>query len=125
MKRMLLVFLLFSSSTSYAISDIDMTQIYASLVDQWREEIKTAFEQAEKLVYNTIPSPDEDLVIPNEDPAKCPCKGTGVIKQGDGHDTPCPFHGAQFQEEPPLIKIESAKCECGCEKQDCNCRGDI
>ena len=39
--------------------------------------------------------PDIPDLVPNEDPAKCPCKGTGKITHGDGHQTDCPFHGNQ------------------------------
>ena len=38
--------------------------------------------------------PDIPDLVPHEDPEKCPCKGTGVIVHGDGHETECPFHGA-------------------------------
>jgi len=37
--------------------------------------------------------PDVPDLAPNEDPDKCPCKGTGKITHGDGHQTDCPFHG--------------------------------
>jgi hypothetical protein len=131
MKKMLIVFLLLSSSTAYALPEINMAQVYTSLVDQWREEIKNAFEQAEKLIYNVVPNPDEDLLIPDEDPAKCPCKGTGTIKQGDGHETECPFHSSEFQEastdvltDPPLVKVNRIICECDtrCACNDCQCQ---
>ena len=29
---------------------------------------------------------------PDPDPKKCICKGSGIIVQGDGHKTPCPYH---------------------------------
>ena len=39
--------------------------------------------------------PDIPDLVPHEDPDKCPCKGTGKITHGDGHQTDCPFHGNQ------------------------------
>jgi len=60
------------------------------------EEANKAFEKAEEKILNVQPKPD-DIIKPNPDAAKCPCKGTGVIKQGDGHSTPCPYHGKTTQ----------------------------
>lgn len=118
------IILLALSSTAYCISDTDVVMMYASLVEQWKEQISKSFDEAERLVYNVVPDIDDEL-IPNEDPAKCPCKGTGKIVHGDGHDTPCPFHSKEFQEEPPLIRIQETKCECGCNQENCTCRGEI
>ena len=55
------------------------------------------------------PSPTPDIVGPHEDPDKCICKGSGVIVQGDGHKTVCPYHGSKFGKDviiKPLIKPE-------------------
>lgn len=54
------------------------------------QEATSAFEKAEKEILDVTP---EDLSLPDPDPAKCVCKGTGLIKQGDGHVTKCPYHG--------------------------------
>ena len=78
----------------------DITNMYAGYVEQWKQEVKNSFDEAEIKVYNITPIPD--IVGPDEDPNKCICKGTGVIKQGDGHTTPCPFHGSKFS-QPLLI----------------------
>jgi len=78
----------------------DITDMYAGYVEQWKQEVKNSFNEAEIKVYNITPTPD--IVGPDEDPNKCICKGTGVIKQGDGHTTPCPFHGSKFS-QPLLI----------------------
>ena len=31
--------------------------------------------------------------LPDPDPKKCICKGSGIIVHGDGHKTVCPYHG--------------------------------
>lgn len=79
-----------------------ITDMYASYVDEWKKDISNAFDEAEIKVYNITPSPD--IVGPNEDPDKCICKGTGVIKHGDGHTTSCPYHGSKFNQ--PLLILE-------------------
>lgn len=91
MKKILLTLILCLSTTStYAIYEDDIAELYASLVDQWKAQISVAFDTAEKEIFNI--DPPVVPVGPNEDPAKCVCKGTGTIVQGDGHTTPCPFH---------------------------------
>ena len=51
-----------------------------------------SFEKAEKKIYITVVpvNPDDGT---HEDPKKCICRGTGIITHGDGHTSPCPFHG--------------------------------
>lgn len=94
---------IFYSSTNNAIIDSnsqcgittdEITNTYASYVEEWQLQIKNAFEEAEIKVFNIKPTPD--IIGPNEDPAKCICKGKGIITQGDGHITVCPFHGSKF-----------------------------
>ena len=53
-------------------------------------EANAAFDKAEKELLNIKP---DDVVGPNPDPAKCICKGTGKIRQGDDHVSDCPYHG--------------------------------
>jgi len=53
-------------------------------------EANAAFDKAEKELLSIKP---DDIIRPNPDPAKCPCKGTGKIRQGDDHVTECPYHG--------------------------------
>lgn len=55
---------------------------------------------------------------PNPDPAKCPCKGTGVITHGDGHKTPCPYHGEDSVPDEPDV---AHKCRCDTKRTYCNC----
>lgn len=138
MKNLVLGFLIASSSTfAYAISDEDIMQIYASMVNQWKAQISESFDLAEKEVYNIdVPEPPSG---PDEDPAKCICKGTGIIVQGDGHESACPFHSKQEPEEveepvveetaeevelPPLVKIKKSTCQCEtkCACDDCQCQ---
>lgn len=75
----------------------DITNMYAGYVEDWKKKIANAFDEAEIKVFNVKPTPD--IVGPHEDPDKCICKGTGVIVQGDGHKTVCPYHGSKFGEK--------------------------
>ena len=69
----------------------EITEMYSEYIDEWKSQARIAFEEAEKEIFKVAPKPDI-IVGPNEDPAKCPCRGSGVIIHGDGHKTPCPFH---------------------------------
>ena len=106
--------------------------IYVTNIEEFRgfglqdEEIQAiiietteGFVQAENDVFVIPPdvTPDDNLV-PDPDPEKCPCQGTGQIRNGDGHVTPCPYHGVSMNE--PDIIIEDL-CPCGCNKIGCNC----
>lgn len=53
------------------------------------EEANVAFAKAEAKIL--VVNPD-NIIRPDPDAAKCPCKGTGLIKHGDGHTTKCPYH---------------------------------
>lgn len=75
----------------------DITNMYAGYIEDWKKQISSAFDEAEIKVFNVKPTPD--IVGPHEDPDKCICKGTGVIVQGDGHKTVCPYHGSKFGEK--------------------------
>lgn len=90
----------------------------ASQVEDWKSQISEAFDKAQSEIYNVVIP--EDNLIPNEDPKKCPCKGTGAITHGDGHKTPCPFHSKQ---DPPLVKIQDFTCQCEtkCGCNPCKC----
>lgn len=119
-----ILLLLFLSTPAYSVSEPDVMNMYMSLVGQWKEQISIAFDKAEKEVYpNYVP----DGPIPDEDAAKCPCKGTGVIVHGDGHKTECPFHSnkmeASLEELPPLVKIQKLTCQCEtrCACDECEC----
>tara|TARA_R110001599_G_scaffold35606_1_gene112322 strand:+ start:635 stop:1030 length:396 start_codon:yes stop_codon:yes gene_type:complete len=64
-------------------------EINATIVD-----MKDAFDKAEQSVLGVDPNPVTPKV-PDPDPAKCICQGTGEIVQGDGHITQCPYHGSK------------------------------
>lgn len=66
-----------------------------SEVDTWKQEAKDAFALAEKEILDVEPVPD--VVGPHPDPNKCICKGSGIIVQGDGHKTPCPYHAKKHE----------------------------
>lgn len=74
----------------YSCNTIDITNMYANYIEEWKSQVKKAFNEAELKVFNKTPVPD--IIGPNEDATKCICKGTGIIIHGDGHKTQCPFH---------------------------------
>jgi hypothetical protein len=79
-------------NTNYCfVNNEDITNMYANYVDEWKQECSSSFDRAEKEIFDIKPEPLPDDGT-NEDPAKCVCKGTGIIVQGDGHKTPCPYH---------------------------------
>lgn len=80
----------------------DITDMYAQYIDEWKSQAKVAFEEAEAKVFVVVPKPD--VVGPDEDPAKCVCKGTGVIIHGDGHKTPCPFHSKSSSRTKAVVE---------------------
>lgn len=61
-----------------------------SNVEPMINEANIAFDKAEKELLNIVP---DVIPGPHPDPAKCVCKGTGLIEQGDKHVTKCPYHG--------------------------------
>ena len=71
----------------------------------------------------------DDVLGPDPDPAKCICKGTGIITHGDGHQTPCPYHG---QDNPASGERDwGCKCDsekggtyCGCKEEHGRCDCD-
>ena len=72
------------SNSSFNWSDDDALAI----ISQTNE----AFDLAEEKILNIKPDPDDTPSGPDPDPEKCICGGTGVIIQGDGHKTDCPYH---------------------------------
>ena len=75
-------------------------EINATIVDT-----KNAFDKAEQSILGVDPSPDPVTpAVPDPDPAKCVCKGTGEIVQGDGHITQCPYHGSKEVLVEPTIQ---------------------
>ena len=66
-------------------------------------------------VDNT-PKPIPEPEGPHPDVDKCICKGTGIIVQGDGHESKCPYHGKN--EETGCTK-DTCTGDCG---DNCRCR---
>lgn len=93
MKNYTLLLLVLSgcSSNVFCVNPEDITDMYSSYVTEWQEKSKVAFDNAEKEVFSVVPKP-QPVVDTDPDPAKCICKGTGIIVQGDGHKTTCPYH---------------------------------
>tara|TARA_Y100001973_G_C4914324_1_gene193368 strand:+ start:23 stop:346 length:324 start_codon:yes stop_codon:yes gene_type:complete len=72
------------SNSSFNWSDDDVSTI----ISQTNE----AFDLAEEKILEVKPNPDDTPNGPDPDVEKCICGGTGVIIQGDGHKTDCPYH---------------------------------
>lgn len=81
-----------------SISSTDIEKMYASYVETWHSDVKQSFNEAEKEVIDAkpIPKPD-DIPKIDPDPAKCICKGSGIIVHGDGHKTVCEYHGKSLK----------------------------
>lgn len=77
--------------------------------------VEQSFKDAEKKILGSTPGPDDTPLVPDPDPEKCVCKGTGEIVHGDGHVTPCPYHG-------PDNLPEDLKCKCDTSSTYCNCK---
>ena len=90
--------------SGFGCSTESIANMYADYINDWKEEVSQAFDEAEVKVFNVKPKPD--IVGPHEDPDKCVCKGTGVIVQGDGHKTLCPYHGNKYQGIKKKLKDE-------------------
>jgi hypothetical protein len=95
MRYTLLLLILMCGCNSHnftCVNPEDITNMYSTYVEEWKMECEKSFNEAEKEIFkkDDIPVVVDDT---NPDPAKCVCKGTGIIVQGDGHKTVCPFHG--------------------------------
>lgn len=94
-------------NNDYGCSTHAISKMYEGYVNEWKKDISRSFDEAEKIVFNDTPTPD--IIGPHEDPDKCICKGSGVIVQGDGHKTVCPYHGSKFGKDviiKPLQVLE-------------------
>jgi hypothetical protein len=81
--------------TGFGCETEDITNMYEDYIEGWKKEISSSFDKAEKEIFKDNVTPD--VVGPHPDPKKCICGGSGVIVQGDGHKTPCPYHGSKVQ----------------------------
>lgn len=88
MKNTLLILtLLVCGCSKQYICDIDAA---FSDVTPMVEKANISFKSAEEKILKVVPEVIDET---NPDPAKCVCKGTGIIRHGDGHTTKCPYHG--------------------------------
>lgn len=97
-----LIFLGCNSSKFGTIPDY-VTSNKPSYIEEIQNKISSSFDKAEKEIFAQKPKPNIDITI-DPDPAKCICKGTGIIVQGDDHKTPCPYHAKQKQPVPIFKK---------------------
>ena len=82
----------------------DVLNFYEDSVEEMQAKISLAFDAAEKEVLkDSVVVPDDVPNGPHEDPKKCACGGTGKIKHGDGHTTPCPFHSGEYKTTSPNV----------------------
>ena len=81
-------------NTGFGCETEDITNMYADYIEGWKKDIASSFDTAEKEILKDNVKPD--VVGPHPDPDKCICKGSGIIVQGDGHKTPCPYHGTKM-----------------------------
>lgn len=85
--------------------------------DNYRPKISV--DLAKVLVSDGVdptPKPIPEPEGPHPDVDKCICKGTGIIVQGDGHESKCPYHGKN--EETGCTK-DTCTGNCG---DNCQCR---
>jgi hypothetical protein len=80
-----------------SLNNEDITNMYSVYVDQWKQESIESFNKAEKEIFKKDIVPPKPNDGTNPDPAKCICNGTGIIVQGDGHKTECPYHGKSMR----------------------------
>ena len=109
-------FIFFQSKPAESLTTSDIQPII--------DRTEQAFTDAETSVLGIVP--DDDPVGPDPDPEKCICKGTGKIKQGDGHTTDCPYHSVSSP-APVVNEVEAVEIRAYCptvtiENQKKNCR---
>jgi len=117
MKNQIVLVLLVAISIFFFIPKNEMLKdangkVLNANVETLYPKIKEKFDEAE---VKFLPKVEKDVVVgPDKDAAKCVCKGTGKILQGDGHVTDCPFHGKTKRQEPlpetqPVVEKVSYK----------------
>ena len=90
------------------VSHDDILNYYEVDVKAFSKKVEDAFVKAENDVLN-LPAPDVTPDGgPHPDVDKCPCKGSGKIRHGDGHYTPCPYHSGDFgaKSKTPNLIVE-------------------
>lgn len=78
------------------VDNDDIVNMYSSYVEEWKRECASSFDKAEAEIFKNEPAPKPDDGT-NPDASKCICRGTGIIVQGDGHKTPCPYHSKSLK----------------------------
>ena len=96
----IVAFMFFSAKSTEGLTK-DETQAIITTVNE-------CFDKAEEKVFGNKPDDPDIPSGPDPDPEKCICQGTGKIVQGDGHITPCPYHGGQDSSETPSLEPESS-----------------
>jgi hypothetical protein len=114
MKNKILVIALFSLFSTCVYAE-DVLSLYSGVAKEWKIQISEAFDKAEKEVYNVVVVPDEEIVEPDPDVKKCPCRGTGnIVHVSNCPDGKCPLVA--------MAKKTTCQCEtkCGCKICKCN-----
>lgn len=83
-----IAFIFFTNREKFSSNALTNTDVDSIIV-----KVEKSFEDAEsKILKPDNPKPDDKPIGPDPDAAKCICKGTGKIVQGDGHVSACPYH---------------------------------
>jgi len=94
-----------SNNNCCTLETKDIANMYENYIEDWKNKSKRAFDEAEAKIFTTPKPPVVIVPMEDPDPAKCICKGTGIITHGDGHKTPCQYHGVNKQ----LLKDKELK----------------
>ena len=94
-----------SNNNCCTLETKDIANMYENYIEDWKNKSKRAFDEAEAKIFTTQKPPVVIVPMEDPDPAKCICKGTGIIIHGDGHKTPCQYHGINKQ----LLKDKELK----------------
>ncbi|NBP01103.1 MAG: hypothetical protein EBU90_13400 [Proteobacteria bacterium] len=94
-----------SNNNCCTLETKDIANMYENYIEDWKNKSKRAFDEAEAKIFTTPKPPVVIVPMEDPDPAKCICKGTGIIIHGDGHKTPCQYHGINKQ----LLKDKELK----------------
>jgi hypothetical protein len=94
-----------SNNNCCTLETKDIANMYENYIEDWKNKSKRAFDEAEAKIFTTPKPPVVIIPMEDPDPAKCICKGTGIITHGDGHKTPCQYHGVNKQ----LLKDKELK----------------
>jgi len=102
---LILQYSIFLQNNYCSLNTKDIANMYENYIDEWKLQSKKSFDEAEAKIFTTPKPPVVVIPMEDPDPAKCICKGTGIITHGDGHKTPCQYHGVNKQ----LLKDKELK----------------